>query len=120
MPHVIPPNSSFSPRVGAAEVNRAMIAMGVYLRDYREDVAGKTQDEVAAAIGISRKTYAKIEAGENVHLEVLMRAFQHFGLLGHLVNLTCDPERLAAEHMKAFSQAKARRRRLEAAQDIDS
>jgi transcriptional regulator with XRE-family HTH domain len=73
------------------------VTFGHMLRAERKAL-GKSQDEVAAAVGVRRQTIADLEHGKNVGSHIVFAAL---GALGKMVSIT-DARRPDLETMRAM------------------
>jgi len=82
------------------DVKRAMAHLGGYVHDFRKEALALTQQELAERAGIDRNTLARLEAGQFVSLEVLLRVWHSLGILDNFFKIAADQEVLAIQTAK--------------------
>ncbi|XAI97235.1 hypothetical protein [Dolichospermum phage Dfl-JY45] len=102
---VIPPlTKTTAARSVELQINAALEHLGRYVREFREQGRGLTQQELAEAAGVHRDTVARLEAGNSVNLEVLLKIWQALGVLPNALKLMADQEVLVIETARTLSR----------------
>ena len=99
-----PPSKTTAARAAELQVSNALEHLGRYVREFREDGRGMTQQELADVAGVHRDTIARFEAGNSVNLEVAFKIFQALGVLPHVLKLVANQEVLAIATAQTLSR----------------
>lgn len=99
-----PPSKTTAARSVELQINAALEHLGRYVREFREHGRGLTQQELAEAAGVHRDTVARLEAGNSVNLEVLLKIWQALGVLPNALKLMADQEALSIQTARTLSR----------------
>ena len=118
-----PPNHSSNARLVEVDIQRAMSRIGSYVRDFRTDGWGLTQQDLADKAGVDRNTIMRIEGGELGTAATLLRVLHALGAMDGLLQISANEEVLALASARLISKQQsarvARQRELAAEDDSD-
>lgn len=99
-----PPSKATALRAAEIEIEGAMAHLGRYVREFRTEAMSLTQQDLAEAAGVDRNTISRLEAGQFVSLEVLLRVWRALGVLPNVLTLLADQDALAIQTARALSR----------------
>lgn len=102
-----------------AALERAMVSLGVYIREFRVGAMRLTIEELAEKSGVHRNTLSRMEQGGGGQLETFLRVMQAMGALENFVRLSCDQDLLARSVARTIADRAAAERRARRAMEND-